>query len=158
LTATSDTFPEILTSWVNLSAFFARYHAAGLCNDDDNYKYPPIDIAQGLEAPDSVECGPMRQCKEMVVANWIRYAGSVVERLCFEPITEHYGPVRWRQWANKLSHIEIKHANSPELCEATGEARRMMIEMHPELFECEKRSVVNDTRIVSSQFNINTGS
>ena len=84
----------------------------------------------------------MRQCKEMVAANWIRYAGRVVERLCFEPITEHYGPVRWRQWANKLSHIEIKHANSPELCEATGEARRMMIEMHPELFEREKRSVV----------------
>jgi hypothetical protein len=76
----------------------------------------------------------------MVAANWIRYAGSVIERLCFGPETkEKFGPVRWGRWANKLSDIEMEYASNPRLYEAVGEARRTMMEIHPELFEREER-------------------
>jgi hypothetical protein len=99
-----------LNAWINFSAFLARYLATGLSDrveEGYRYKYPAIDIKEGLEVPIPTEISSLQRCKIIVAANWIILAGRDVAKLCFGPTRKKkFGLQRWTTWKGNLLEVE----------------------------------------------------
>lgn len=127
---------EICEEWVNLSSFFARWIQAGFSHDDeDRFKYPGLDIPEGLAQ--DLPLGPKRDCKVMVAAQYILLAGRAIEHYYFDTVEGArggLGPQRWKQWAERFANISSDEENKRDLREAAKGAHDFMVSVHPELW------------------------
>lgn len=132
-----NSFEELCDQWVNLSSFLARCLEAGVDDRFDNrWKYPIIDIPNGLER--DLPPGPERDCKVMVAAQYILLAGRTLADECSRKPGKGLGPDQWRRWAEKLGEISRQDGDDTRLGSATDKARRYMISLLPELFKDSK--------------------
>ena len=130
LTFSSAVFNQFLRSSdasalrINLSAFLARYLAAGLRDHyrpDQRYKFPAFDIIEGLEMARLNQPGLLRRCVQMVAVTWIRYASSAIERMCLEwDNNVGVGPKGWESWKVALLILQIRDDSDKDFREAAG--------------------------------------
>lgn len=122
--------PDASASRINLSAFLARYLAAGLRDQyrpDQRYRLPAFDIIEGLEIAKLNQPGLLRRCVQMVAVTWIRYASSAIERMCLEWDNNlGIGPKGWERWKVALQILQIRDDGDQDLREAAGIARMRM--------------------------------
>ena len=122
--------PDASASRINLSAFLARYLAAGLRDQyrpDQCYRLPAFDIIQGLEIAKLSQPGLLRRCLQMVAVTWIRYASSAIKRMCLEWDNNlGVGPEGWERWKVALRILQIRDDGDQDLREAAGIARMGM--------------------------------
>lgn len=129
---------DVLESWINFSAFLSRSIAAGLYDQYERKsqcRYASIDIPEGLETFEPAKPKPLLRCKELVAMNWIRYAESAIETLCFGDLDKDFGSERWCRWVQRLKEIETDDEVESQFQQMAGETWRRMAKMHPELFK-----------------------
>jgi hypothetical protein len=91
--------------WVNLSAFLARLHAAGVSDQyTHRFKHPYVDISAGLEkeTPHRI----LRDCRILAATMWIVHAGKAIHGDLAKHSTEAWSVGKWSSWAAKLKEIE----------------------------------------------------
>jgi hypothetical protein len=131
-TASLSEWKQECSEWLNLSSFIARCTGARV---DDHLpgitKYPSIDIAEGLEK--EIPPGLTRDTRVMIAAQHILLAGRVVDEELVRKPKISWGLDKWQLWAKKLKEL-TEGELAPEVKIAVVEARKKLVELHPELF------------------------